>query len=242
MGRMGAGYGSEWQLMAYLGRRRHELSARVEAATGARVVQWLDFPAIDDERRGRRLQEWQGLDFIDDKAVLAEWQQFWPQHAGVPNWDAVARVEAGPRHEWLLIEAKAHLGEIQSSCDAKSEGLDTIRRALAWTRETLGVAADRDWLQTYYQYCNRVAVMQFLEQQGVGARLLFIYFTGDQIRGADCPTTEAGWQAALDAQDAHVGIPASSAVRQRIHKLFLPAITNLHVPPAGSAQRGTGAQ
>lgn len=236
MGRMGAGYGSEWQLMAYLGRRRHELSARIEAATGARVVQWLDFPALDDARRGRRLQEWQGLDFIDDKSVLAEWQRFWPQHAGVPNWDTVARVEAGPSHEWLLIEAKAHLGEIQSTCGARSEGLETIRRALAWTREKLGVAPDQDWLKTYYQYCNRVAVMQFLEQHGVGARLLFIYFTGDQIRGADCPRTEADWQAALDAQDAHVGIPADHEFRQRIHKLFLPAISNLHAPPDRAQQ------
>lgn len=228
MGRMGPGYGSEWQLMAYLGRRRHELSALIEVATGARVIRWLDFPASDKPGLGRRIQEWKGLDFIDDAAVKAEWAAFWPQHAGVPNWDAVARVEAGPRREWLLIEAKAHLGEIRSDCGAKTAGLETITRALARTRERLAVPADRDWLKGHYQFCNRIAVAEFLEEHGIGARLLFVYFTGDQIGGADCPCDEAGWQPALDGQDAHVGIPSDHPARQRVQKLFLPAITNLH--------------
>ena len=80
------------------------------------------------------------------------------------------------------------------------------------------------WLSCYYQFCNRVAVLHFLNQHGAPARLLFLYFTGDEFPdgSVDCPTSEDGWRLALAKQAEHVGLPDGHALSSRIHKLFLP--------------------
>lgn len=39
----------------------------------------------------------------------------------------------------------------------------------------------------------------------------------------ECPVTQVGWQEALNHQDEHAGVPATSPIRRRVHKLFLPA-------------------
>jgi hypothetical protein len=195
--------------------------------TASDRIDWLDFPV---RQQGASLLdgEWKGLEFIEDSAVITAWREFWPQGAGIQNWDGVAELEANGRHEWLLVEAKGHCGEIESNCGAKPEGgLQKIRQALDAAKRSLGVDSSKDWLNGYYQYCNRLAVLHFLHTQGVEARLLFIYFTGDATRGRDCPKDEAGWRTALDAQEAHVGVPESHPLATRLHKLYLPVFANV---------------
>ena len=82
---------------------------------------------------------------------------------------------------------------------------------------------ERDWLSGYYQFCNRVAVLHFLNSHDVPA-LLLVYFTGDTFRegSADCPADEEGWQEALAKQAEHVGLPDQHPLSDRTHKLFLP--------------------
>jgi len=227
MSRIGKGYGSEWHLLWYLGRHRAELSQKIRRETGCQDVDWLDFPSR--QRDGALLDaEWKGLDFLADPAVIMAWREFWPQGAGIQNWDGVAKLQMDGRDEWLLVEAKGHCGEAESSCAAKPEGgLDKIRQALEATKRSLGVDASRDWLNGYYQYCNRVSILHFLETHGVAARLLFVYFTGDTTAGRECPKNESGWRGALDGQDAHVGLPTAHPLAARIHKLFLPVFANI---------------
>jgi len=224
MAEIGKGYGSEWHLLRYLERNRAALSTAVREAIGCDAVEWLDGPIASGKTRERA--EWTGLDFLPaDSPARTAWTDFWPQRGNPPNWDAVGRATAAWQSEWLLVEAKAHLGEIQSSCGAKtSGGRPLIERALAETKAALGVPAERDWLSGYYQYCNRVAVLQFLTRQGVPARLLFLYFTGDRFPdgAADCPADAKGWKPALAAQAAHVGLPEGHPLSDRIHTLFLP--------------------
>ena len=105
--------------------------------TDAVNVDWLDFRSRRQD--GKLVDgEWKGLDFIADPEVIRAWREFWPQGAGIHNWDAVARLQfAEGADEWLLVEAKAHCGE--SSCTAKPEGgLDKIRQALDATKQALG--------------------------------------------------------------------------------------------------------
>ena len=75
--------------------------------------------------------------------------------------------------------------------------------------------------------CNRIALLHFLVKHGVDAHLTFVYFMGDRSDlgsdGRDCPANRQNWQDALDAQDHHVGVPADSPIRARIHRTFLPA-------------------
>jgi hypothetical protein len=227
MGKLGFGYGSEWHLLWYLARHRTTLDDAVRAATAAQSVEWLDFPVRpggDDYLDA----EWKGLDFLADADIQAAWREFWPQGAGIHNWDAVGKVRIGGQTEWLLVEAKANCEEIRSDCGAKpAGGLAQIQAALDTTKRALGVEPGRDWLRGHYQVCNRIAVLQFLNARQVPARLLTVYFTGDGNGSRSCPRDADGWRAVLLAQDQHVGLPPAHALETRVHKAFLPAFENV---------------
>jgi hypothetical protein len=189
------------------------------------VLSWLDFPS--DPGQPLNDAEWKGLGFLsDDEPAKRAWLDFWPQMGNVPNWDAVGLAQSGERTEWLLIEAKAHLGELQSSCAAKAHGgLGRIGAALDEAKREYGAQVPLDnWLSPYYQYCNRLATLYFLMEHAVPARLVFVYFTGDQHpRGIwDCPRTPEDWVPALDALKRHTGLAESSELEQRVHHVFLP--------------------
>lgn len=99
--------------------------------------------------------------------------------------------------------------------------MSLIKKTVEGTKTALGVAPECDWLKGYYQYANRVAALHFLIEHGVPARLLFIYFTGDSHRGCRCPSDEAGWHKALDAQARHIALPKGHELERHIHRLFL---------------------
>jgi hypothetical protein len=225
MGGMGSGYGSECHLLRFMGRHRNLLDQRILTSVGGDDINWLDFGF--NPSRPWPDAEIKGLDLLcPDDPALAAWRQWWPQGRGIHNWDAVGKVRFGGLEEWLLVEAKANLEELCSDCKATSPtNRPKIERALAETKKALGVPEDRDWLHGYYQFCNRVAVLYFLTQHGIPARLLHLYFLGD--RGdprRTCPYDEEGWQAALRAQEEHVGLPAGHRLQARMHKLFLPIV------------------
>jgi len=74
----------------------------------------------------------------------------------------------------------------------------------------------------YYQYCNRIAVLNFLNANNVRAHLLFVYFLGDMGDSKRrCPKNEKGWEPELKEQDLHVGLPARHRLSDKIHALFL---------------------
>ncbi len=248
MGVIGYGYGSEWDLLWYLGRHRRELELHVMRLTSATAVEWSDFP--DDTDDGLRDREWKGLEFLRaDDPVRVAWEQAWPHGGNVQNWDALARLEIGDRSEWLLVEAKAHTGELISSCAAASPiSRDKIASVFEITKAALGVYLEHDWTREYYQFSNRVALLHHLTSHGAAARLLFVYFIGDRAdlgtTTRECPANEAAWAAALARQEEHVGIPNTHPLNRRIHKLFLPAYrvrvasdTNIAVAPATTAAR-----
>lgn len=226
MGGMGNGYGSECHLLRFMGRHRHLLDQRVLHVVGGDSIDWLDF---DFEPKKKRWPdaEIKSLDFLQpDHPALVAWKEWWPQGRGIHNWDAVGKVRFGDTEEWLLVEAKANLEELLSDCRATSPtNRPKIERAMAETKQALGVQGDRDWLNGYYQFCNRVAALYFLNQHGVPAHLLHLYFLcdlGDARR--TCPGDEEGWQEALRAQENHVGLSQGHKLEQRIHKLFLPVV------------------
>lgn len=223
MGKIGCGYGSEWHLLRFMGRHRGLLNRRILEVVGGDGIDWLEFgfheskPWLDAEIRG--------LGFLQpDDPVRMAWNQWWPQGRGIHNWDAVGRVRSGDAEEWLLVEAKAHLGELISDCAATSQASRLmIQHAFAQTKQALGVPEGRDWMHDYYQFCNRVAALYFLNEHGVPARLLHVYFIGDQsdARRA-CPAEEKTWREAIQAQETHIGLPASHRLKDRMRELFLP--------------------
>ncbi len=229
MARINASYGSEFHLLRMLGRHRRFFDSRICEATGADGVEWLDSPSGDmrKDKKGNPIwdQEWLRLDFlnIDDPARIA-WQTAWPPvQLGGHNWDAVGRLKYRNSREWLLIEAKANIAELSSSCQAENpNSLDLIKKTLNQTKFDLNVAQSCDWLNGYYQFCNRLAVLNVMNTAGTAARMAFVYFYGDVGDSTRmCPSSEHGWEPALTAQNMHVGLCPGHHLEDRLHKLFV---------------------
>jgi len=168
-----------------LGRHRDYFSRKVCEATRANDVEWRDFPSgeMRRDKAGHILwdREWHQLQSLaDDEPARKAWDAAWPTHRTDHNWDAISRLRFGSAEEWLLVEAKANVEELSSTCkaeDAKSIAL--IQKTLDSTKAALGVGETSDWMRPYYQFCNRLAALHVLNCAGAKARLLYVYFCGD---------------------------------------------------------------
>ena len=231
-------------MLRFLGRHRLMLEDAVTAAFATNKgftlgdIAWLDFPFDPCSPQGDG--EWKSVDFLPNAGGVA-WLDFWPDkragtagRTGVPSWDAVALLRTNGRPEWLLIEAKARLGELRNTsakCGAGGKSLATIKRSLKETWQASSGKLDgewpefeRVWLGKDYQKANRLACLHFLNQiNRTPARLLYIYFTGDSFRGS--PVNAAGWKGAIDAQNSALGLAHSSI--DRVHEIFLPVGSNI---------------
>lgn len=217
-------YGSEFHLLRYLGRHRNYLNRRIVTALGCDQVRWLDSLAGSDQHGQPRDAEWKQLDFLPaGSPARKSWPEFWPQSGEQRSWDVLGVATFKHGDDWLLVEAKTHKGELKSSCGADG-GRPLIERSLKSTKQRLGVMPGRDWLNGYHQYCSRLALLNFLAEKGVSARLLFIYFigTGFPDWSAESLTTAEEWQSSLFEMDKHVGLANHNPLKARVHRLFLP--------------------
>ncbi len=233
MGKIGYGYGSEWHLLRYLGYHREYLNRLILEKTGGTSIQWLDFKFSNNNSPLLHDKELKGLEFILDKQVQEIWKSFWPQTGNPQNWDAVGKLNKNGREEWLLVEAKGHLEEINSDCGAKnSDSIQQITSALLETSAAFGNNEQpiENWLKNYYQYANRLAVLNFLTNKLsplIPANLLFIYFVGDNQVNFKCPQNKEEWIPALDEMEAWLGIKKNAELNKRVYKLFLPVNPNM---------------
>lgn len=230
MSKIGYGYGSEWHLLKYLGYHRAELSNLLLAETGGQRVEWLDFPWTNSSKKFSEEAEYQAIGFLDSLAVTQKWKVFWPQSGTPPTWDAVAKLYTEDNAEWLIIEAKSHIGELNSKCTASSVSKEIILKAFSETQKTFNITnkSPKDWLQHHYQYCNRLAFLHFLLREcnpPIPSRLVFIYFCGESMRNRNCPKNDSEWIATISEMYRKIGIEESLIPRElkdRIHRLFLP--------------------
>jgi hypothetical protein len=229
MGKIGYGYGSEWHLLRYLGYHRDCLDDTILQATGGNQIKWLDFRFSSVNKALQHDREWQGIEYINDPDVLKKWKKFWPQTGNPPNWDAVGKLVGSQGEEWLLVEAKAHLEELHSSCAATlPKSIRMIQNAMRATQKAFDSKAQiAQWHSPYYQFCNRLAVLHFLLHEcgkPIPAHLVFIYFYGDKIGNMKCPKNAEDWDAALEKMYAVVGLDIKSELLQRVHHVFLPVV------------------
>jgi hypothetical protein len=125
---------------------------------------------------------------------------FWPARG--PQWDALA---VAPDGSVFLFEAKAHLMEMSSTCQARADSSRRlINKAFSTAKAALRVPETADWLSGFYQYANRLAHLYFLRKHGVRASLVLVYFTGDQEVGG--PLSPAEWTPHLKAVHRHLGL------------------------------------
>jgi hypothetical protein len=139
-------------------------------------------------------------------------------------------LESNSGVEYLLVEAKAHVEEIQSSCGAREQGgLDVIRKAFDAAINANGLAVSvESWLKPYYQYANKFAHLHFLLQHDTPVRLLFIYSCGDDWHGKtlsngrppNCPKSEQESSSCLRGMHQHLALTGGSELEKRVHHLF----------------------
>lgn len=147
-------------------------------------------------------------------------QTFWPR--GGPVWDALALVESnsdGSGVGVVMVEAKSYPDEIRGiGCRASRASRPQIEKALAVTKQWLGVPVSYDWMGPYYQSANRLAHLYFLREIGhVCAWLINLYFVDDR----HSPTSREKWRQELavvrtDMGLAHTNVPLTA-------ELFLDA-------------------
>lgn len=166
---------------------------------GAASVSWLSPLESDD------FAEYRDADFLDlvgagDAApALAT---FWPRSG--PQWDALGKTDTG---DILLVEAKAHVGEILSpATGATGAALVSIEAALSRTVERVKAQPKAQWSQCFYQYANRLAHLAFLREHGYPVWLVLVSFLGDADMGG--PTHPETWSAAYSVMDHVLGLRA----------------------------------
>jgi len=185
MAEMGLGYGSEYQLMRYLGHHRNELNRIIKENTKLNgELVWLDFPKdrkTDESKISLSLDgEYKGIDFLTGKidkikfeSLQSNWKNYWSSGGNKPNWDGIILHRNGNNEEWIIVEAKAHLVEIESKTESASN--QNIQNAFKETQKRFEIS-NNNWFGKHYQLANRLAFINFLLDNKINASLLYIYF------------------------------------------------------------------
>ena len=174
MAEMKIGYGSEYQLLRYLGHHRNYLNKEICKVIGKGEIEWLDYP--NDLHRDSRDGELKGIDCFrclpNYEYISEQWKVFWPQSGNAHNWDGIF-IKDGI---WYFVEAKANLEEANQKCMAESSNsIDKITKAFKATCASESLA--KKWqLSDCYQLANRLAFVHFCETVAVEAKLLYISF------------------------------------------------------------------
>lgn len=191
--------------------RKPTLIAEHLAAAGAipsgAPVTWLS-PLAEDQWAEYRDDAF--LERIGHPELAAALKNFWPARG--PQWDGLARSS----DVVLLVEAKAHVGELASSCAAESQASrDLITSSLDATKRALGAKADADWMNGHYQLANRLAHLSFLRERGVDARLVLLQFTGET--GMPTSSTPTAYEDAYTTAMKHLGFAPGAIVPGVVH-------------------------
>jgi hypothetical protein len=173
---------------------------------------WLS-PLVTDEYAEYRDQTFLRLLGVSlEKKALAE---FWPARG--PVWDGLGTTDKG---HLILVEAKAHIGEIVSPASkASPKSRSLIEKSLLETAQYCGSKHGNVWSSTFYQYTNRLAHLYLLRVlNGLPAHLVFLYFVNAaEMRG---PETRGEWQGAINHIHAQLGL-GRHPLSQYVHDVFV---------------------
>lgn len=207
---MALGYGSEFHLLRWIGRHRNEFDNRVKSLLSIDIVHWLDFDFAP--RKDIADKEITGLNFLDEekyKSILLSWKKEWPQTGNSMNWDLVGYTENNNEKTWILIEAKAHLDELKQNCEASCESLKKIELALSKcaTNQKITILENNTWTKQYYQFANRIYILDFLQKNNIKAKLVNVYFIGDlNSKSRKSPQSIDGWKTSLTEMKKYLNI------------------------------------
>lgn len=170
-------------------------------------IDWRSPRAGDEHAEYRDRSFLKRIDRDDLAPALAA---FWPARG--PQWDALGVTGTG---KVLLVEAKAHVGELCSTGTQAGEASRVrISTALTDVAFSIGAKTLAPWTDVFYQLANRISHRWFLRRQGADAWLLLIDFVGDSdVSG---PSSSEAWDAAYSMANYVLGLPKRHALSRYI--------------------------
>jgi hypothetical protein len=161
---------------------------RLAECIGLGEILWLS-PLESENYREYQLKDEQVL---EDLSLSKELFSFWP--ANGPIWDAIGLT--ADKKTIVLVEAKAHIGEMKTSARATDpESVDLIEQSM---RDAFAAYPGGDfeaWKNKYYQLGNRLTFLHKLNgyraKTGKDVVLVLLNFVGDRT---NIPTSYAEWE------------------------------------------------
>lgn len=136
--------------------------------------------------------------------AFAELKRWWLvlEKGTLPNWDLVSTCDVGGTRGLLLVEAKAHEGELKGKADGSkvaSENRTSIQNALDQARTALSseMAGFQLSLSEFFQLSNRFAFSWKLATMGIPVVLVYLGFIDADEMGGGSRTLKDGdqWEA-----------------------------------------------
>ena len=201
MAQIGYGYGSEFQLLRFMGRHRKMLDNEIcTSLHESGHINWLDFSL------GTRFcsitgdEELKGLSFLNDESItkiytedvikrtIKDYKKYNINNIDKwQNWDAVFTLN----NIIYLVEAKAYVHEFKDGNNIHGEkSQKEIERFFSEQMNMTGLKANinEEWFKSYYQFANRLAMAAFLNNHNIKTKVLYIFF----LNGFSKRTVEEG--------------------------------------------------
>ena len=209
MAQIGYGYGSEFQLLRFLGHHRNDLEEAIRKAIGDShgSFYWFDFDFADREKVIYGDSEMCGLSFLKkeipkisgvcDKVKKYPWNFDRWQY-----WDAVFKLN----DVIYFVEAKAHKDEIKSGNN--KHGGTHSKEILEFMKSQFSCATE-EWIKDYYQFANRLSTVSLLNNNGISCKLVNIYFVDgyyDREHSINKDTSEESFRAEIVQELKALGI------------------------------------
>lgn len=177
MANLGLGYGSEFQLLRFMGRHRKDLDKNIkEKLKISGNIDWLDFDYCSNNDDTVGDSELIGTEFLKDfldedsyNKIQEKVGSFKWRFNSWQNWDAIFIADG----ILYFVEAKAHKDEFKSG--NKTHGGTHSNEILNFMK-TQFPEANENWLKDYYQYANRLSTVSFLNSLGIRSKLVYICF------------------------------------------------------------------
>ncbi len=208
MAQIGYGYGSEYQLLRFLGHHRNELELALhKAGVPDGDFYWFDFDYADRDRILSGDSEICGLSFLEGRfdnysEVKKEIKSYSWTFNSWQYWDAVFIVN----NVVYFVEAKAHKDELKSG--SKTHGGTNSDAIFAFMSKQFSCATD-EWLKDYYQFANRISTVAMINKKGIQCKLVNIYFIDgyyDRERGINKDTSREEFEEEIEKELEALGL------------------------------------
>lgn len=212
---MALGYGSEFQLLRFLGHHRNYFNKKILLALNLPLntdVYWLDYPS--DSTRKSLDGELKDIECFKNesnyKIIKTEWEKFWPPTGSAQNWDGIFKID----NTWYFVEAKAHAGEIHNKTKASQESCKKITESFRKHCSVFSSCTETWISSSSYQLANRIAFIQFCKANGIDAKLVYINFINgyenSKLRQGKSVRSEQEWNLLWQEEYDELGLNLES--------------------------------